>query len=100
MAKKKNKKIKSKPKKEKKMKKNPSKCGCCQAVKRCVFKVQNSGKQEPLQTMTLLSAQNRDLAFKEYGKKFSSRNTGAHWRTSSSNETVLTSKGFESITVH
>jgi hypothetical protein len=67
---------------------------------RCVFKVQNSGKQETLQTKVLLSAQNRELAFKRYGKKSSSQNTGTHWRTSSSNETVLTSQVFESITVH
>ena len=83
-----------------KMKKNPSKCACCQAVKRCVFKVQNADKQEMLQTKTLLSEQNLHLAFKRYAKKSSSQNTGTYWRKSNSNETVLASKVFENITVH
>jgi hypothetical protein len=82
------------------MKKNPSKCACCQAVKRCVFKVQNADKQEMLQTKTLLSEQNLHLAFKRYAKKPSLQTTGTYWRKSNSNEPVLTSKVFENITVH
>ena len=82
------------------MKKKPSKCSCCQAVKRCVFKVQNSDKQEMLQTRTLLSEQNLHLARDKYAKQPSSRNTGEYWRRLGSNETALTSEAFENMTVH
>ena len=82
------------------MKKNPSKCNCCQAVKRCVFKVQNSDKQEMLQTRTLLSEQNLHLARNRYAKQPSSRNTGEYWRSLGSNETALAPEAFENMTVH
>ena len=82
------------------MKKILSKCVCCQAVKRCVFKVQNSDKKEKLQTRALLSEQDLHLAFNRYAKHPSSGNTGAGWRTLNSNETALKSKVFENITVH
>jgi hypothetical protein len=82
------------------MKKNPSKCNCCQAVKRCVFKVQNSDKQEMLQTRTLLSEQNLHLALNSFAKRPSSRNTAEYWRRLGSNETALTSEAFENMTVH
>ena len=58
------------------MKKIPSKFGCYQAVKRCVFKVQNSDKQENLQTRTLLSEQDLHLTPKKHAKKLSLTNTG------------------------
>ena len=73
---------------------------CCRAVKRCVFKVPNSGKQEILQTRTLLPEQDPHLGLNRYAKQPSSRNTAADWRTLSSNETALTTKVFENITVH
>ena len=82
------------------MRKILSKCGCRRAVKRCVFKVQNSDKQSKLQTRTLLSEQNLHLVPNSYAKHPSLRNTGADWRTLNSNETALTSKVFENITVH
>ena len=82
------------------MKKKPSKCSCCQAVKRCVFKVQNSDKQEMLQTRTLLSEQNLHLALNSFAKRPSSRNTAEYWRRLGSNETALTSEAFENMTVH
>jgi hypothetical protein len=82
------------------MKKNLCTCNCCQAVKRCVFKVQNSDKQEMLQTRTLLSEQNLHLARNRYAKQPSSRNTGEYWRRLGSNETALTSEAFENMTVH
>ena len=82
------------------MKKIPNKCGCYQAVKRCVFKVQNSDKQENLQTRTLLSEQDLRLTPKKHPKKRSLTNTGKYWRTSSANKTALASKVFENITVH
>ena len=82
------------------MKKNPSKCKCCQAVKRCVFKVQNSDKQEMLQTRTLLSEQDLHLALNSFAKQPSYRNTSEYWRRLGSNETALTSEAFENITVH
>ena len=82
------------------MKKNPSKCVCCQAVKRCVFKVQNSDKQEMLQTRTLLSEQNLHLALNSFAKRPSSRITAEYWRRLGSNETALTSEAFENMTVH
>ena len=82
------------------MKKNPNKCECCQAVKRCVFKIPNSGKQEILQTRSLLSEQNPHLELNRYAKQPSSLNTAADWITLSSNETALTTKVFENITVH
>ena len=82
------------------MKKNPSKCMGCQAVRRCVFKVRNSDKQEMLQTRTLLSEQNPHLALDSFAKQPSSGNTGEYWRRLGSNETALKSKVFENITVH
>ena len=82
------------------MKKNLSKCMCCQAVKRCVFKVRNSDKQEMLQTRTLLSEQNLHLALNSFAKQPSYRNTGEYWRRLGSNETALTSEAFENMTVH
>ena len=82
------------------MKKIPRKCGCCRAVKRCVFKVQNSNKQGKLQTRTLLSEQRLHLTFNRYAKNPDSRNTGADWRTLNSNETALKSRVFENFTVH
>ena len=82
------------------MKKNPSKCNCCQAVKRCVFKVQNSDKQEMLQTRTLLSEQNLHLALNSFAKRPSSETAGEYWRRLGSNETALTSEAFENMTVH
>ena len=85
---------------EKKMKKILSKCGCRQTVKRCVFKVQNSDKQEELQMRTLLSEQSLHLALNRYEKQPSFKNTGTNWRTSSTKKTALTSKVFENITVH
>jgi hypothetical protein len=81
------------------MKKNLNKCKCWQTVKRCVFKVPNSGKQEKLQTRTLLSEQDPHLGLNRY-KQPSSWNTAADFRTLSSNETALTTKVFENITVH
>jgi hypothetical protein len=82
------------------MKKIPRKCGCYQAVKRCVFKVQSSDKQENLQTRTLLSEQNLHLTLKKHAKQLSLANTGTYWRTSSTNKTAIASKVFENITVH
>ena len=82
------------------MKKNPNKCRCCQAVKRCVFKVQNSDKQEMLQTRTLLSEQNLHLALNSFAKRPSSRNTAEYWRRLGSNEIALTPEAFENMTVH
>ena len=73
---------------------------CCQAVKRCVFKVQNSDKQEMLQTRTLLSEQNLHLARNKYAKQPGSQNTGEYWRKLGSNETSLASEAFENMTVH
>ena len=73
---------------------------CCRAVKRCVFKVPNSGKQEILQTRTLLPEQDPHLGLNRYAKQPSSLNTAADWITLSSNETALTTKVFENITVH
>ena len=82
------------------MKRNPSKCNCCQAVKRCVFKVQNSDKQEMLQTRTLLSEQNLHLALNSFAKRPSSETAGEYWRRLGSNETALTPEAFENMTVH
>ena len=82
------------------MKKKPSKCSCCQAVKRCVFKVQNSDKQEMLQTRTLLSEQDLHLALNSFAKRPSSRNAGEYWRRLGSNEIALTPEAFENMTVH
>ena len=82
------------------MKKNPSKCKCCQAVKRCVFKVQNSDKQEMLQTRTLLSEQNLHLVRNRQAKQPSPRNTGEYWRRLGSNEIALTPEAFENMTAH
>ena len=90
----------SKRKLEEKMKKILSKCGCRRAVKRCVFKVQNSDKQEKLQMRTLLSEQDLHLALNRYAKQPSFTNTGTNWRMSSTKKTALTSKVFENITVH
>ena len=82
------------------MKKNPSKCNCCQAVKRCVFKVRSSDKQEMLQTRTLLSEQNLHLALNSFAKRPSSETAGEYWRRLGSNETTLASEAFENLTVH
>ena len=82
------------------MKKNPNKCMSCRAVRRCVFKVQNSDKQEMLQTGPLLSEQSLHLALNSSAKQPSSRNTGEYWRRLGSNETALTSEAFENMTVH
>ena len=82
------------------MKKNPSKCNCCQAVKRCVFKVLNSDKQEMLQTRTLLSEQSLHLALNSFTKWPSSQNTGEYWRRLGSNETAQIPEAFENMTVH
>ena len=82
------------------MKKNSSKCMCCQAVKRCVFQVRGSDKQEMLQTRTVLSEQNLHLALDGFAKQPSSRNTSEYLRRLGSNETALTSEAFENMTVH
>ena len=82
------------------MKKIPSKCGCYQAVKRCVFKVRNSDKQETLRTRTLLSKQNLHLTLNSFAKRPSSQNAGEYWRRLGSNETAITSEAFENMTVH
>ena len=82
------------------MKKNPSECMGCQAIRRCIFKVRNSDKQEMLQTRTLLSEQNLHLVLNSFAKRPSSRNTGEYWRRLRSNETALTSEAFENMTVH
>jgi hypothetical protein len=82
------------------MKKNPSKCECCQAVKRCVFKVQNSDKEEMLRTRALLSKQSLHLAINSVAKRPSSRNEGEYWRRLGLNETALTSEAFANMTVH
>ena len=82
------------------MRKNPTKCGSCQAAKRCVFKVRNSDNQEMLRTRSLLSEHNLPLALNGYAKQFNLRNTGADWRTLSSNETAKTPEASENITVH
>ena len=82
------------------MKKNPNKCKNCQAVRRCVFKIRNSDKQEMLQTRALLSEQSLHLALNSFAKQPSFRNTGEYWRRLGSNETALTSKTFENMTVH
>ena len=82
------------------MKKNPSKCNCCRAVKQCVFKVQNSDKQEMLQTETLLSEQNLHLALNSFATRPSSENAGEYWRRLGLNETAIKSEAFENMTVH
>ena len=82
------------------MKKNPSKCVCCQAVKRCVFKVRSSDRQEMLQTRTLLSEQFLHLALNSFAKQPTSRNTGEYLKGLGSSEKALTSEVFENMTVH
>ena len=82
------------------MKKNPNKCMGCQAVRRCVFKVRNSDKQETLRTRTLLSKQNLHLALNSFAKRPSSETAGEYWRRLGSNETALTPEAFENMTVH
>ena len=72
----------------------------CQAVRRCVFKVRNSDKQEMLQMRTLLSEQSLHLAPNSFAKQPSFRNTGEYWRRLGSNETTLASEAFENLTVH
>ena len=82
------------------MKKNPSKCRGCQSVKRCVFKVRNSDKQEMLPTRTLLSEQNLSVVLNSFAKQPSSLNTGEYWRGLGSNKAALISEAFGNMTVH
>ena len=82
------------------MKKKQSKCKSCLAIKRCVFKVRSTGKQEMLQTRTLLSEQTFQIALKNGLDRPCPLNLINHSTTIGAMEPSFSSKIYENTTVH
>ena len=82
------------------MKKKQNKCPRCKAVKRCVFKIQKSGKQEMLQTRTLLSEQVLQIMLNDGLERPCPLNVRVHLRTFNATKPIHSSQIFENTTVH
>ena len=84
----------------KRMKKKRGNCKRCQTVKRCVFKVPSTGKQEMLQTRTLLSEQTLQIMLKNGLDRPCPLNIINYSTTFGAMEPSFSSKVYENTTVH
>lgn len=84
----------------KRMKKKQGNCKRCQAVKRCIFRVRSTGKQEMLQTRTLLSEQTLQTMLNNGLERPCPLNVRAHMRKCNVTGPSLSSPVYENITVH
>jgi len=82
------------------MKKKQSKCKCYPAIKRCVFKVRNTGKQEMLQPRTLLSEQTLQIMINNGLDIPCPLNVRNYPRKFNTTEPSLSSQVYENITIH
>ena len=82
------------------MKKKQGNCKRCQAVKRCIFRVRSTGKQEMLKTRTLLSEQTLQTMLKNRLERPCPLNVRTHMRKFNVTRPLLSSRVYENITVH
>ena len=82
------------------MKKKQSKRRGCLAIKRCVFKVRSTGKQEMLQTRTLLSEQRFQIMRNDGLDRPCPLNVRDYSATFGAIEPKSLSKVYENITAH
>ena len=82
------------------MKKKQNNCKCCQVVKRCVFKVRNTGKQETLQPKALLSKHTLQIMLNNGSERPFPLNVKAYPRTFDATKPSFSYQVDENITVH
>ena len=82
------------------MKKKQGNCKRCQAIKRCIFRVRSTGKQEMLQTRTLLSEQTLQTMLNNGLERPCPLNVGAHMKKLNITALSLSSRVYENIPVH
>ena len=82
------------------MKKKQSNCKCCQAIKRCVFKVRSTDMQEMLQPKALLSKHTLQIMLNNGLELPCPLNVRAHPRTFDATKPSFSFQVYENITVH
>ena len=82
------------------MKKKQSKCKCYQGIKRCVFKVRSTDKQEILQSKALLSENTLQIMLNNGLEQPCPLNVRAYQRTFEATKPSFTYQVYENITVH
>jgi len=82
------------------MKKKQIKCGGFLALKFCVFKVRNTGKQKMLQPRTLLSEQTRQIMLNNGLEQPCPLNVRNYSRTFDATQPSFSSQVHENVTVH
>ena len=82
------------------MKKKQSKCKCCQANERCVFRVRNTDKQEMLQSKALLSERAFQIMLNNGLERPCPLNVRAYPRTFNATEPSCPPQAYENYTVH
>ena len=82
------------------MKKKQSKCRGFPAVKLCVFKVRSTGKQEMLQSRTLLSEQTRQIMLNNGLEQLCPVNVRNYSRAFDATQPSFSSQVHENVTAH
>ena len=82
------------------MKKKQSNCKRYQAIKRCVFRVRSTDKQEMLQTKALLSEQTRLIMLNSGLERPCPLNVRAYPRAFNATEPSFSPQAYEIHTVH
>lgn len=84
----------------KRMKKKQSNCKRCKAIKRCVFKVRSTCKQEMLQSKALLSENTLQKMLNNGLERSYRLNVEAYERTFDPMGPSFSSQGYKDITIH
>ena len=82
------------------MKKKQSNCKQCVAIKRCVFKIRSTSKQETLQSRTLLSEQTRKIMLNNGLGQIWPLNVRNYSGIFNATKPSFSPKVYENITVH
>ncbi len=82
------------------MKKKQSNCKRCKAIKRCVFKVRSTCKQEMLQSKALLSENTLQKMLNNGLERSYRLNVEAYERTFDPMGPSFSSQGYKDITIH
>ena len=82
------------------MRKKQSNCKCCQAIKRCVFRVRNTEKQEILQSEALPTGHTPRIILNSGLERPHQFGVGAHSRMFNATESSFSPQAHENHTVH
>ena len=82
------------------MKKKQSNCKCHKAIRRCVFRVRSTDKQEMLQTKALLSGNKSQMMLNNGLERPCPLNVRAHTRIFNATEPLFPPQAYEKHTVH